>query len=234
MSLLDKSPQKISSMFDQISKRYDFMNWLLSLGLDQSWRRFLVRQTNLNGDAKIADLACGTGDLSCEWIRKYPQAQVWGVDFSALMLEQARKKFNFSQIHWIKGDITSLDFPEKNFDAVSVGFGIRNVENLDKGLAEILRVLKPGASAWILEFTTPPNPVFRQIYFFYKKWLMPQMARLFMGAKHQAYQYLDQSIHEFPNAEAFKNRMLKVGFKKVRYQYLCRGVLALHQGVSND
>ncbi len=213
----------VRSMFDRIAPVYDLMNRVMTVGLDQRWRRLTVRVVVSKGD-RVLDACCGTGDLAVA-ARKAGAGEVVGLDFSEPMLERARRKD--PSLEWIQGDLLELPFEDGSFDAATVGFGVRNVADLERGLAELRRVLKPGGRVGILEITRPRGP----LRLFYKLWfdaLIPLAGKILPGGK--AYTYLPASVRRFPGPDEFAKLMERQGFGGVSYRRLGGGIVALHTG----
>lgn len=204
----------IATMFDSISPKYDALNHLLSLNIDKMWRRKTAKAVAKGHPLSILDLATGTADLAIELARRNPQAHIIGMDFSEKMLEIGREKVVKygleSQIELQPGDAAALPFRDNSFDAVTVAFGVRNFEHLDKGLSEICRVLKPGGQAFILEFSMPERFPVKQLYQLYFKHILPRIGRA-VSKDPAAYAYLPASVERFPKPEAFLNLLSQYG-----------------------
>ncbi len=222
---------QVSRMFDKIAPYYDFLNHLLSLGIDVRWRRRAIRQLDRKEGQTILDVATGTADLALEIYRQIRPQKIIGIDLSNEMLDIGRGKIKakqwHSQIVLQQGDSENLPFEDNTFDAVTVAFGVRNFENLEKGLAEMQRVLKPGAKIVVLEFSKPRLFPFRQIFNAYFKYLLPLIGRL-TSKDQRAYQYLFESVQAFPDGEAFLNVLSKLGFKNSRCIPLTLGVCSIY------
>jgi len=207
---------QVEEMFDNISSRYDLLNHLLSLNIDKIWRRKAINKLKLYKPGNVLDVATGTGDFALA-ATKIKNVKVTGVDISEGMLKVARKKINrlgFSQIIKLqKADSENLPFNDNDFDGVIVAFGVRNFESLEKGLAEIIRVLKPGGVFIVLEFSKPKKTPFKQLYYFYFKKILPLIGRLISRDK-RAYNYLPESVNEFPDGKDFIAILGSVGFVK--------------------
>jgi demethylmenaquinone methyltransferase / 2-methoxy-6-polyprenyl-1,4-benzoquinol methylase len=219
------SPDGVRRMFDRIAPVYDLMNRVMTAGLDQRWRRLAVRLVVRPGD-RVLDGCCGTGDLAIAARRA--GADVVGLDFSRPMLERARRKA--PELEWIQGDLLELPFEDASFDAATVGFGVRNVADLERGIGELRRVLRPGGRVAILEITTPRGPLKP----FYKLWfdvLIPLAGRVLPGGK--AYTYLPASVRRFPGPEALAALIEGQGFADVEFRRLAGGIVALHTGTAN-
>ena len=209
-------------MFDRIAPVYDAMNRVMTAGLDQRWRRLTVRETVRAGD-RVLDACCGTGDLAIEARRA--GASVVGLDFSEEMLARARRKE--PAIEWVRGDVLALPFDDASFDAVTVGFGVRNVDDLEAGLRELRRVLRDGGRLAILEITQPRGVLAP----FYRVWfdrIVPALGRVLPGG--DAYTYLPASVRRFPGVDALADLLAATGFDAVRYRTFAGGIVALHIG----
>ncbi|MCP9485645.1 MAG: bifunctional demethylmenaquinone methyltransferase/2-methoxy-6-polyprenyl-1,4-benzoquinol methylase UbiE [Gaiellaceae bacterium MAG52_C11] len=219
------TPDAVRRMFDRIAPVYDLMNRAMTLGLDQRWRRLAVRLSVRPGD-RVLDACCGTGDLAVAAQRA--GADVVGLDFSTAMLERARRKA--PELEWIQGDLLELPFEDASFDAATVGFGVRNVSDLERGIGELRRVLRPGGRLAILEITTPRGALKP----FYKLWfdvLIPLAGRALPGGK--AYTYLPASVRRFPGPEALAILIERHGFTGVEFRRLAGGIVALHTGTAS-
>ena len=215
---------EVRSMFDGIARVYDPMNRILTAGLDGRWRRRTAEAVVRAGD-RVLDACCGTGDLALADARA--GGTVTGLDFSEPMLDRARRKS--ASIEWIQGDALALPFPDGSFDAVTVGFGVRNVTDLERGLAELRRVLRPGGRVGILDITTPRG-VLRLFYSVWFDRLVPLLGKLLPGG--MAYTYLPASVRRFPGAEELAGLIRAAGFEQVVYRLFAGGIVALHTGVA--
>lgn len=217
-------------MFDSISGRYDLLNHLLSGGIDRRWRRKAIRLLRSARPQYILDVATGTGDLAVEALRLNP-VHVTGVDLSEGMLAQGRNKIGrlglADKIDLIQGDSENLPFGSNKFDAVTVGFGVRNFEDLGLGLREIHRVLKPGGIVVILEFSKPRWFPFNKIYDFYFRAILPKIGRWISG-DNAAYSYLPASVQAFPDGEAFVDRLRETGFRETKWMSLTFGISSIY------
>ncbi len=218
------SADGVRSMFDRIAPVYDPMNRLMTAGLDRTWRRLAVDAVVQPGD-RVLDACCGTGDLALEAERG--GGIVTGLDFAPRMLERARRKSE--SIVWVEGDLLALPFDAASFDAATVGFGVRNVADLDAGLRELRRVLRPGGRLAVLEITTPRGPL-RPFFSLWFDRVVPAAGRLLPGG--QAYSYLPASVRRFPGAEELANRLESAGFEGVRFRLLGGTIVALHTAVA--
>jgi demethylmenaquinone methyltransferase/2-methoxy-6-polyprenyl-1,4-benzoquinol methylase len=215
-------PSAVESMFDRIAPVYDAMNRVMTAGLDQRWRRLTASAVVRPGDL-VLDACCGTGDLALAALAE--GGRVTGVDFSEPMLERARRKS--SAIEWVRGDLLELPFADGSFDAATVGFGVRNVADLARGLAELRRVLRDGGRLAILEITTPRGPL-RHFYGLWFDRLVPLLGKALPGGS--AYTYLPASVRRFPDAEGLAALLDEAGFSRIRYRFLAGGIVALHTG----
>jgi demethylmenaquinone methyltransferase/2-methoxy-6-polyprenyl-1,4-benzoquinol methylase len=213
----------VRSMFDRIAPVYDVMNRLMTAGMDGRWRRLTVRETVSAGD-RVLDACCGTGDLAVA-ARKAGAGEVVGLDFSGPMLERARRKD--AEVEWVQGDLLALPFEDASFDAATVGFGVRNVDDLAAGFAELRRVLRPGGRVGILEITRPRGPL-RPFFRLWFDVLIPLAGKILPGGK--AYTYLPASVRRFPGPEDLAALMRARGFEDVRFRRLAGGIVALHTG----
>ena len=216
------SPDGVRAMFDRIAPVYDAMNRVFTMGLDGRWRKLAAAAVVTPGD-RVLDAACGTGDLALEAERR--GGRVVGLDFSERMLERARRKSG--TIEWVQGDALALPFPDSEFDAATVGFGVRNLEDLEGGLRELHRVLRPGGRVAVLEITRPRG-LLRPFFRFWFDVLVPFAGKVLPGG--QAYTYLPASVRRFPGPEDLSALLERAGFAEVRYDLLGGGSVALHVG----
>lgn len=224
---------QVARMFDSISWRYDLLNHLLSVGVDVYWRRRAMRELKALKPKLILDVATGTGDLAIQAIKSLDPDKVIGVDISTGMMEIGRKKIESKglskKIELRRGDSENLPFEENKFDAVIVAFGVRNFENLEKGLAEMLRVLRPGGKVVVLEFSKPDKFPFRQFYGLYFKFVVPIVGRLVSKDK-AAYDYLPESVHAFPRGKTFVDILDRLGYKNTACKPLTFGIASIYTG----
>lgn len=222
--------EQVAKMFDNISHRYDFLNHFLSLGIDKGWRKKAIRLIKPYSPKQILDVATGTGDFALQALSLGPD-KVVGVDISEGMLEVGRKKMVArgvsNKIEMRSGDSENLPFEDNIFDAVTVGFGVRNFENLSKGLQEINRVMKPGAILAVLEFSRPRKFPFKQVYNFYFKTILPKIGRWVSNDK-AAYTYLPESVDAFPDGEDFVAILRSVGFKNIECKPVTFGISTIY------
>jgi len=212
----------VRRMFDRIAPVYDVMNHVMTAGLDRRWRRLTAESTVRSGD-RVLDACCGTGDLALACERA--GGRVVGLDFSERMLERARRKS--ATVEWVRGDLLELPFEDGSFDAATVGFGVRNVADLERSLRELRRVLRLGGRLGILEITSPRGP----LKVFYRLWfdrIVPLVGKLLRGGS--AYTYLPASVRRFPGPEELATLLERAGFAEVSFRLLAGGIVALHEG----
>jgi demethylmenaquinone methyltransferase/2-methoxy-6-polyprenyl-1,4-benzoquinol methylase len=213
-------PADVRAMFDRISPVYDVMNRAMTVGLDRRWRRITAEAVVRPGD-EVLDACCGTGDLALA--AKRAGGNVTGVDFSERMLVRARRKSD--GVEWVQADVTRLPFTDASFDAVTIGFGIRNVPDLDAGLAELARVLRPGGRIGCLEITRPDGAL-RPFFRLWFDGLVPLAGKVLPGGR--AYSYLPASVRRFPGPPDLAAAMQRAGFEDVAWRLLAGGIVALH------
>jgi demethylmenaquinone methyltransferase/2-methoxy-6-polyprenyl-1,4-benzoquinol methylase len=225
--------QQVRSMFNSIAHRYDFLNHFLSAGIDYSWRKKGIRQLEAIHPKTILDVATGTGDLAIASLKLNPE-KVIGIDIAEDMLEIGRKKLAKKKLsHLISletGDSEHLRFEDGTFDAVMVAFGVRNFENLEKGLTEMNRVLKKDGMVMILEFSKPRSFPVKQLYSFYFRYILPLMGRIISGDS-SAYTYLPDSVSKFPDGNKFLDILEKCGFRSTRHVSLTFGIASIYCGI---
>jgi demethylmenaquinone methyltransferase / 2-methoxy-6-polyprenyl-1,4-benzoquinol methylase len=225
--------QQIAEMFDKIAFRYDFLNHFLSGGIDGYWRKRAIRDLRGLEDAAVLDVATGTGDMAILLARRLPRVRVTGVDISAGMLEIGRQKVAHlklgDRITLQAGDSEALPFATDSFDAITVAFGVRNFENLEKGLREMQRVLKPGGKLVVLEFSQPRIPVLCQLYRSYMRRIAPRIAGM-AASNREAYQYLNDSVQAFPEGESLLRILEGCGYANTGLKKLTLGVSSLYTG----
>ena len=225
--------QQVAQMFDNISHRYDFLNHFLSLGIDRIWRRKAISILKKGNPGSILDIATGTADFAIEAIALSPK-KIVGVDISEGMLEKGKKKINKLELDNIislsYGDSENLPFDNESFDAITVGFGVRNFEDLNKGLSEIKRVLKKDGQLAILEFSKPKKFPIKQSFYLYSKFLLPFFGRLFSRDK-SAYTYLPASVEAFPEGEQFKSILAQNGFSQINLKSLSGGIATIYSAI---
>ncbi|AWM13232.1 bifunctional demethylmenaquinone methyltransferase/2-methoxy-6-polyprenyl-1,4-benzoquinol methylase UbiE [Flavobacterium sediminis] len=223
--------EQVAQMFDTISENYDGLNRVISFGIDIKWRKKVLQLVADKKPQTVLDIATGTGDLAI-LMTKTSATEIVGLDISAGMLEVGKQKIKAQNLdHKIKmvlGDSENIPYPDNYFDAITVAFGVRNFETLEKGLAEILRVLKPGGIFVILETSVPTRFPYKQGYAFYSKYILPTIGKLFSKDK-VAYQYLSDSANIFPFGEALNNILRKIGFIEVKHLPQTFGVATIYQ-----
>ena len=221
---------RVREMFSNIATRYDLLNHLLSANVDKRWRRIVatkVRERISSSGACVLDVACGTGDLSLT-LFETTGARVVGTDFCRPMLAVAAGKVS-SQVPLIEGDALRLPFRSGSFDAVTIGFGLRNLSNVENGLAELCRVVKPGGWVAVLEFSNPCNAIFRTVFGLYFRKVLPMLGGAISGSL-RAYAYLPASVQKFPDQAQLALLMEQAGFDQVEFENLTGGIAALHLG----
>jgi demethylmenaquinone methyltransferase / 2-methoxy-6-polyprenyl-1,4-benzoquinol methylase len=233
---VDKSSDRVRRMFGQIAGRYDFLNHLLSLNIDRYWRRRTVRLVPPKGELPILDVCTGTGDLALAYDRAARgRTPIVAADFTHEMLtigrEKARKSGAAERITFIEADAQSLPLPTDAFQIVCVAFGLRNVADTDRGLAEMARVCVPGGRVAVLEFSSPTWQPFKAVYGWYFRNVLPRIGRIVARNSGDAYEYLPTSVGEFPQGQALLERMGGVGLGKLRCYPLTFGVATLYVGV---
>ena len=232
-SKLSKKGQ-VAEMFDEIARKYDFLNHFLSLGIDKTWRKKAIREVAKINPKKILDVATGTGDMAITALKSIPGVHITGVDISEGMLAIGREKIKNlhleNAIQLQQGDSEQLVFPNETFDAVMCAYGVRNFEHLEKGLNEMHRVLRPGGKVVILEFSKPKKFPMAQLYRFYFRFILPVIGKIV--SKHsRAYTYLPESVAVFPEGQKFTELLTRCGFQQVKAKPLTFGVTTLYTGI---
>ncbi|HEX6916403.1 MAG TPA: bifunctional demethylmenaquinone methyltransferase/2-methoxy-6-polyprenyl-1,4-benzoquinol methylase UbiE [Chitinophagaceae bacterium] len=231
-SKLEKKDQ-VAKMFDSIAYRYDFLNRFLSVGTDVGWRKKAIAELKPLQPRKVLDVATGTGDMAILTYSILRPEKITGIDISAGMLEVGRKKIEAKSlsghIELLTGDSETIKFPDDSFDAITVAFGVRNFQNLENGLREMRRVLRPGGRLVVLEFSRPQNIFFKGIYSLYMNVIAPGFGKMFAKNK-KAYRYLNQSVQAFPERQNFINILKSAGYRDTYYKTLSLGICSIYCG----
>lgn len=229
----ESKKQQVARMFDEIAGKYDFLNRFLSAGIDVTWRKKMLRTLKPLQPKIMLDVATGTGDVAIMAEAMLKPEKIIGIDISDGMLELGRDKLRTRQLTDVitlqNGDSEAINFPDNSFDAVTVAFGVRNFENLEKGLQEILRVLKPGGMLCVLEFSKPTLPGIEQLYNLYLGIVAPEIAKV-VSKNKDAYKYLNNSVRAFPEGKAFTAIMNLSGYKETTCRKLSLGICSLYTG----
>ncbi len=225
--------QQVAEMFDSIAFRYDFLNRFLSVGIDVSWRKKAINQLKAIEPKKVLDVATGTADVALMTFKMLHAEKIIGIDISEGMLDLGRQKIEklglTKNIELLKGDSENIHFEDNSFDAITVAFGVRNFENLEMGLKEMHRVLRPGGKLVVLEFSKPKNAAFKVFYNLYMNQIAPSFGKLF-SKNNNAYQYLNDSVQAFPEGETFLNIMKQAGFREAYVKPLTLGICSIYCG----
>ena len=225
--------RQVADMFNDIAGRYDFLNRFLSAGTDRHWRKKAIGELKEVHPKMILDVATGTADVAILAFKLLHPSKIIGIDIAESMLELGRKKIEklrlTGKIELVAGDGETINYGPHSFDAITVAFGVRNFENLENGLSEMLRVLKPGGKISILEFSKPVLPVFKSFYNLYMKIVAPGFGKMIAHNK-QAYEYLNNSVQAFPDRDSFTAIMKKAGFQKTYFKTLSLGICCIYCG----
>ena len=218
----------VEQMFNKIAQKYDLFNDIITFGMHRQWKRFVARQTDLHAEQSCLDLCCGTGDIAREVLRQYPSSKVTGLDFSEEMLKIAESKNNNEiTIQYIPGDAMNIPFQDAAFDAVTIGYGMRNVQNISQFLREILRVLKPEGVLVSLDVGKVRIPILAELNHFYFFHIVPLVGKLLIPGE-EIFKYLPESSLEYPNQESLTNLMIETGFEKVGFHNFVFGASTVH------
>ena len=226
--------QEVEAMFDNIAHKYDFLNHFFSLGIDILWRKRAIRMIKKYNPKSILDVATGTGDFALLTAKHYKEVDaITGIDISEGMLEVGRKKIRERELQdkivFKKADSENLPFEDHSFDAYTVAFGVRNFENLEQGMREMLRVLRPNGVGVVLEFSRPKHFPIKQLFGFYFRFIMPTLGK-WVSKDSRAYEYLPESVAQFPSGKDFLDVMERVGYKRVRCIPLSGGIASIYIG----
>jgi demethylmenaquinone methyltransferase/2-methoxy-6-polyprenyl-1,4-benzoquinol methylase len=225
--------QQVAEMFNKIAFRYDFLNRFLSGGIDRKWRRKAIRELRILKPKTILDVATGTADMPIMMMKLLFPERIEGIDISEAMLELGKQKIYKIQlqnhIRLQNGDAEAIHFPEASFDAVTVSFGVRNFQNLELGLSEMLRVLRPGGKLVILEFSKPASGLFLPFYKIYLRFIAPRIGKMVSGSP-DAYQYLNKSVNAFPEGASFLEILEKTGYRDGYFRKLSLGICSIYCG----
>ncbi len=231
----DTKKEQVRTMFNSVAHKYDFLNKLLSFGIDKIWRRKTINELKKINPKTVLDIATGTGDVAIAATAAHPD-RIVGVDISEGMLEVGRKKITDKNLDKIislqQGDSEQLQFNDASFDAVTVAFGVRNFQHLEKGLSEMQRVLKPGGKVFVLEFSKPTMFPVKQFYGFYSRYILPFVGKKISGDS-SAYTYLPESVKHFPSGKAFGEVLQKCNFNSVVIKPLTFGIVTLYIAVKS-
>ena len=234
---LPKNEEKsvyVEQMFNKIAQKYDLFNDIITFGMHRQWKRFVARQTELHDKQSCLDLCCGTGDIAREVLRQYPSSKVTGLDFSEKMLNIAESK-NTSEIvvKYVSGDAMNIPFQDAVFDAVTIGYGMRNVQDISQFLREILRVLKPEGVLVSLDIGKVRIPILAELNHFYFFHIVPLIGKLLMPGE-KIFKYLPESSLEYPNQDSLKNLMIETGFHMVEFHNFVFGGSTVHVAYKPD
>lgn len=229
----ESKKKQVENMFNKIAFRYDFLNRFLSAGIDKGWRKKAIRQLISLQPKTILDVATGTGDFAITSYNILKPEKITGIDISDGMLDIGRKKVEKlkleKRIELLNGDSEAIFYGDNSFDAVTVAFGVRNFEDLEKGLSEIYRVLKPGGKLIVLECSRPSLPIIKNLYSFYLNYVTPKVGKLISKNK-DAYQYLNNSVQQFPEKKTFTHILNQLGYRHAFYKTLTLGICTIYCG----
>ena len=228
----EEKKEQVAHMFDNIANRYDLLNSILSLGIHKGWRKKCVNLLRSKQPARILDVATGTGDFAIACATLQPK-EIIGIDISEGMMQFGREKLEKLNLQKLirleSGNAETVNYPDNSFDAIVVGFGVRNFQHLEKGLSNLYRMLKPGGTLVVLEFSYPRNVLVKSVYNFYFSYITPFIGKLF-SKDTRAYSYLTESVKAFPNNEKFTEIMNTIGYTQTSYRLLSFGIAAIYSG----
>jgi demethylmenaquinone methyltransferase/2-methoxy-6-polyprenyl-1,4-benzoquinol methylase len=226
--------EQVADMFNQIAYRYDFLNHFLSAGIDKGWRKKAIRELGSVKPRTILDVATGTADMPVMMMKFLSPERIVGIDISQGMLDLGKQKIAKAGLQQSiclqKGDAEEIAFPDSSFDGITVSFGVRNFQNLEKGISEMYRVLKPGGKLVILEFSRPEKGFFLTFYAVYLRFIAPRIGRMFSGNR-EAYKYLNDSVNAFPEGKLFTGILSRAGYQQTRSRKLSMGICAIYTGI---
>jgi demethylmenaquinone methyltransferase / 2-methoxy-6-polyprenyl-1,4-benzoquinol methylase len=226
--------EQVADMFNQIAYRYDFLNHFLSVGIDKGWRKKAIRELGTVKPKTILDVATGTADMPVMMMKFLSPERIVGIDISEGMLDLGKQKIAKTGLQQSiclqKGDAEEIAFPDSSFDGITVSFGVRNFQNLEKGISEMYRVLKPGGKLVILEFSRPEKGFFLPFYAVYLRFIAPRIGRMFSG-NGEAYKYLNDSVNAFPEGNIFTSILDKAGYQQTRLKKLSMGICTIYTGI---
>ena len=231
---INKSPERVQDIFNTIAPRYDRLNHILSFGMDRRWKRKTMKRVKPQVEGDILDVCTGTADFAIAYAKTSPDRHVFGVDFSAEMLEEGKKRVENqklqSRITLIEGDALALPFEDNRFSVVSVSYGIRNTSDANQALSEMVRVCVPGGTVAILEFSMPEKGFFAAIYRFYFRNILPRLGAIISGERLGAYRHLHDSVQDFPQGERLAGMMTNAGLVNIRQFPMTFGTVTLSLG----
>lgn len=217
----------VGELFQTIAPRYDLINDLQSLGMHRRWKRLVVKMAAVRPGETALDLCCGTGDIAL--LLKEAGAEVTGLDFTPAMLEIARRRV--PGVNFVSGDVLELPFPDRSFDIVTIGYGLRNLAGWERGLQEMARVLRPGGRLLILEFGKPDNPLWRGLYFAYLKWFVPLFGKVFCR-NSALYAYIFESLRRYPAQHGVAGKLREMECREVEVRNLMGGAMSIHRALA--